>query len=102
MTQEDYANVFKALGHPVRLQLLELLARSKEMSVTELTEALPREESTVSRHLSQLNQQGLVSVRQEAQNRLYSLNPERFQQVFNSFLTAQHELRVAPSEASKG
>lgn len=96
MTRDEYAHIFKALGHPSRLQLLELLAQGREMSVSELTEAMPREESTVSRHLSLLNQYGLVSVRQEAQNRFYSLNPERVRQVFQGFLVEELDEHAEP------
>jgi|FLYL01.1.fsa_nt_gi ArsR family transcriptional regulator len=91
MTQQQYADVFKALSHASRLQLLELLAQQGELSVSELTELMPREGSTISRHLSLLNLQGLVTVRQEAQNRYYALNPQRIQRVFEGFLRERLE-----------
>jgi len=84
---EDYIYVFKALSHRSRLNLLDLLARHAELSVTELTEEMPREASTVSRHLNELKMHGLVDVRQDGQNRYYSLSGERIREVFEDFLS---------------
>ena len=96
MTQQDYANLFKSLSHTSRLRLLELLARRGEMSVSQLAEAMPREGSTVSRHLNLMNLYGIVNVRQEAQNRLYSLNLERLKQVFHDFLIEELDVKPPP------
>lgn len=84
--KEHYINVFKALSHRSRLRLLELLSENKELSVTELTKAMPREGSTVSRHLNELRLHGLVDVRQDRQNRLYSIEADRIKLVFKEFV----------------
>ncbi len=84
--KDDFVYVFKALSHRSRLRLLELLAQHRELSVGELTDAMPREGSTISRHLNQLNLHGLVRVRQEGQNRYYSLDAEAIAAVFEAFL----------------
>lgn len=84
--KEDYINVFKALSHRSRLRLLQLLSETEELSVSELTEEMPREGSTVSRHLNELRLHGLVNVRQDGQNRFYSLDGERLESVFDNFL----------------
>lgn len=84
--KEEYAGVFKALSHPSRLRLLELLSTQDELSVAELTAAMPRQSSTVSRNLSELRLQGLVNVRPDAQNRFYSLNAQKLIEVFDDFL----------------
>lgn len=98
MDYQTYVNVFKALSHRSRLQLLELLARHGERAVSELAEAVPREESTVSRHLNLLLLHGLVKVRQEGQNRYYSLNFERLAEVLEGFL---NELRTARAQTQR-
>lgn len=89
MTHEEFVYTFKALSHRSRLRLLELLAKRGELSVSELTEAVPREGSTVSRHLGTLKLHGLVKARQQGQARYYSLNPERIRSVFREFLEEQ-------------
>ena len=53
------AQVFKALAHPGRLLMLDELSRG-ERCVCELTEMIGVEMPTVSRHLSQLRQAGIV------------------------------------------
>ena len=101
MTHQDYAKVFKTLSHASRLKLIELLARQGEMSVSQLTGEMPLQESTVSRHLNLLSLSGIVSARQEAQNRYYSLDPDRLQQVFHGYLSDQLE-QPAPQPAVGG
>jgi len=57
------AEIFKALGDPVRLRLFQLLAGRDELCVCHLTEALDLPQSTVSRHLGVLRHAGLVQTR---------------------------------------
>lgn len=65
----------KALADPSRRTVLETLATGPA-SAGELAELLPIARPGVSRHLRVLREAGLVEVRQVAQRRIYSLNPE--------------------------
>ncbi|ATX80832.1 ArsR family transcriptional regulator [Mariprofundus aestuarium] len=65
--------IFKALGEPVRLRLVSLLATSGEQCVCHLTEALLLPQSTVSRHLGVLRQAGLISARRDGKWMYYQL-----------------------------
>ena len=56
---EARAAVFKALGHPTRLQIATEL-KSGARSVTELTAVVGADTSTVSKHLSVLRDAGIV------------------------------------------
>jgi DNA-binding transcriptional ArsR family regulator len=56
------ADFFKALSHPARIKILELL-RSGELSVTELQDRLGIESSSVSQHLSVLRNKNIVESR---------------------------------------
>lgn len=56
---EARAAIFKALGHPGRLQMLEMLA-SGERCVCDLQAAVGSDMSTVSKHLALLKSAGLV------------------------------------------
>ncbi|MFK0152546.1 ArsR/SmtB family transcription factor [Streptomyces sp. NPDC090493] len=60
----DLAKVFKALGDPVRLRLLSMIASSRgeggEVCVCELTPAFDLSQPTISHHLKLLRQAGLI------------------------------------------
>ncbi|KUN09270.1 ArsR family transcriptional regulator [Streptomyces yokosukanensis] len=59
----DLAKVFKALGDPVRLRLLSMIASDGEgggVCVCELTPAFDLSQPTISHHLKLLRQAGLV------------------------------------------
>ncbi len=63
-----------ALADPTRLRIVELLAE-RERSAGELAECFAMSQPAVSRHLGRLRASGLVSVKPEAQRRIYSLEP---------------------------
>jgi ArsR family transcriptional regulator len=85
MLQGFKAELFKALGHPVRIRILELL-REGEQSVSSLSESLEIEMSTVSQHLAILRGRGLVSGRKEGTTVFYTVVD---QQVFDLLDTAR-------------
>lgn len=85
MLQGFKAELFKALGHPVRIRILELL-REGEQSVSDLSEALAIEMSTVSQHLAILRGKGLVSGRKQGTTVYYTVVDR---QVFDLLDTAR-------------
>ncbi len=70
--QEFKAELFRALAHPTRIRLLELL-RAGEMSVSELQQRLGIEVASVSQQLGVLRGQQLVSARREGTSVFYRL-----------------------------
>lgn len=66
--------ILRAAADPSRLRLLLLLA-SEELSVAELQEILAMGQSTISTHLSQLKQAGLVEDRRTGKSNFYRLSP---------------------------
>jgi DNA-binding transcriptional ArsR family regulator len=68
-------SIFEVLDEPHRRQILELL-RTGERAAGELVDRLGIAQPTVSKHLKLLREHGLVSVRQDAQRRVYRLRPE--------------------------
>lgn len=70
--QQFKAELFKTLGHPTRLRILELLMDG-ERTVTELQEALAIEASSVSQQLSILRARQLVDSRKNGTNVVYTL-----------------------------
>jgi len=69
---EPLAGVFKALGHPVRLMIVEMLLDG-ERCVCELQKDSGRDMSTVSSHLNVLKNSRIVSCEQRGKNVYYSL-----------------------------
>jgi DNA-binding transcriptional ArsR family regulator len=76
MLQGFKAELFKALGHPVRIRILELL-RDGERSVSDLQAGLEVEMSSVSQQLSVLRARGLVTGRREGTMVYYSVVDQR-------------------------
>ena len=66
--------ILRVAADPNRLRIL-LLLRSEELSVAELQEILTMGQSTISTHLSQLKQAGLVEDRRTGKSSLYKLSP---------------------------
>ncbi|MDE7240878.1 metalloregulator ArsR/SmtB family transcription factor [Desulfovibrio sp.] len=68
----EQAKIFKALGHPSRLLMVEAL-RDGEKCVCELRELVGDDMSTVSRHLAVLREAGIVSSEKRGTNIYYTL-----------------------------
>ena len=67
---------FEALADPHRRQILDML-RDGERPAGDLVDALPLSQPGASKHLRILRDAGLVTVRKEAQRRIYRLAPDR-------------------------
>ena len=85
----------RVLADPVRLRILLLLER-EELSVAELQEILAMGQSTISTHLSQLKQAGLVEDRRTGKNNLYRLKRDKGSELLTQLLQqAEIEIREA-------
>jgi ArsR family transcriptional regulator len=73
---ERAAAVLKAVAHPLRLRIVELL-ESGEKSVTELKDLLGVTQPLTSQHLSQMRMRGVLGSRREGTLVYYSIaNPD--------------------------
>ncbi|HYF24611.1 MAG TPA: metalloregulator ArsR/SmtB family transcription factor [Baekduia sp.] len=70
------AEFFKALGHPVRIRVLELLTEG-ERPVSELLAAVGIEQPHLSQQLGVLRRAGLVTARREGPGVVYALADDR-------------------------
>jgi len=69
------AEVLKALGHPTRLAVVEMLGRQGEKCVCEIAERVGGgDRTTLSKHLAILKSAGIVSDRKEGLKVFYRLN----------------------------
>ena len=69
----SFANTFKALSHPVRREILDLLKMGK-ISAGEIADQFELTGATISHHLSVLKQADLVVERREKNFIYYELN----------------------------
>ena len=73
-------NVFETLAEPNRRRILTLLCE-RERSAGEIGRALSISQPGVSKHLRLLREAGLVTVRSEAQTRIYRLRADPLSEV---------------------
>ncbi len=69
----ELATVFKVLANDTRLRLLHALARSEELSVTELAGAVGMKPQAVSNQLQRLADRSIVASRRESTNIHYRI-----------------------------
>ena len=77
------ANLFKALAHPARLQILQFLAKSKTCISGDISEELPLGRTTVNQHLSELKKAGLIQGQVEGVKTNYCLDYEKIEEMKN-------------------
>jgi DNA-binding transcriptional ArsR family regulator len=80
------ARYAKALGHPVRIYVMELLSNQSCCYSGDLSEDLPIAKSTLSQHLKELKDAGLIQGEIQAPRIKYCVNKENWkeaQQLFN-------------------
>ncbi len=68
-------DIFSALAEPTRRNIVELLATSGQMSVSDICDKFPISHPAISQHLKVLRDTDVVSVEKRAQQRLYAINP---------------------------
>ncbi|MEV8596163.1 metalloregulator ArsR/SmtB family transcription factor [Streptomyces sp. NPDC052012] len=88
----DLAKVFKALGDPVRLRLMSMIAsrgESGEVCVCELTPAFDLSQPTISHHLKLLRQAGLIDCERRGTWVYYWVLPGVLDQLAAFLSTAQ-------------
>lgn len=87
--QKLTARYAKAIAHPVRLYILELLSKQSCCYSGDLSEVLPIAKSTLSQHLKELKNAGLIQGEIEPPKIRYCLERENWklaQQLFKDFL----------------
>jgi ArsR family transcriptional regulator len=87
MQDDEFADVMRALGHPVRLSILRILAEkaANDCCCTDVTECLPLAQSTVSQHIKVLLDAGLVARSPKGTRNCYSLNTDRLEALNGAF-----------------
>lgn len=88
--QEQLARFAKAMGHPARMAILEFLAHQESCFFGDIHEELPIAKATVSQHLKELKEAGLIQGEIEAPKVKYCINRTNWdlaKKMFNTFFT---------------
>ncbi len=78
--QKKAARYAKAMAHPVRMYVLELLSKQSCCYSGDLTDVLPIAKSTLSQHLKELKDAGLIQGEIEAPKIKYCLNRNNWEE----------------------
>jgi ArsR family transcriptional regulator, arsenate/arsenite/antimonite-responsive transcriptional repressor len=100
--QKKMARYAKAMGHPIRLYVLELLSKQSCCYSGDLSEILPIVKSTLSQHLKELKDAGLIQGEIEAPRIKYCLNKDKWkeaQELFTRFF--QHPIKLTDCKIDK-
>ncbi|MEI6411319.1 MAG: metalloregulator ArsR/SmtB family transcription factor [Bacteroidota bacterium] len=76
--EQELAELAKALGHPARIAILKELAKRQVCICGEIVEVLPLAQSTVSQHLKELLQAGLIKGTVDGVKSCYCINYDAF------------------------
>ncbi len=79
------AGAARALAHPGRLQLLLTIAARSSCVCGDLVESMPLAQSTVSQHLKELKEAGLIRGEIDGPRTCYCLDPETLESVRQGF-----------------
>lgn len=85
----ERAILFKALGHPARLQILQFLADSESCITGDISDELPLSRTTVNQHIKELKEIGLIQGHICGTKTKYCLNKKRVEElkdVFQKFI----------------
>ena len=67
------AEMFKAIAHPIRINIVQILAKSGKMNVTEIFNALDIKQAIASHQLNTLKNKGVLNSEREGKKTYYSI-----------------------------
>ena len=85
--QEQIARFAKAMGHPARMAILTFLAKQDSCFFGDIHEELPIAKATVSQHLKELKDAGLIQGEIETPKVRYCINRDNWELARNLFAT---------------
>lgn len=76
--ENQLAKVAKAIGHPARIAILNLLANKQSCICGDIVDELPLSQSTVSQHLKELKDAGLITGEISGAKVCYCIDPKEW------------------------
>lgn len=80
---ENAATMLKAMAHPIRVAILNLLNNGKKLTVSEIHQTLKIEQSTTSHHLGILKDKGVLKSERSGKNSFYFLKNKNLEHIIN-------------------
>ena len=90
--QNDLAVMAKAIGHPARIAILQILVKTNSCICGGLVEELGLAQATISQHLKELKNAGIIQGTIEGVSVCYCINPKvwkQFGELFGNFFKAE-------------
>ena len=78
---ENATETLRAVAHPARIAIVDLLSKNENLSVTEIYEQLQLEQAVASHHLRILKNKDIVQVKRVGKNSLYALAHPNFMEI---------------------
>jgi len=98
----ELADIAKAMAHPGRLKILQILAREKSCICGQVVDQLPFSQSTVSQHLRELKRVGLITGEISGPRTCYCLNLATLQRAQDQFATLFAGIGCCGPRTNKG
>jgi len=97
--EQELAEFTKALSHPARIAILKVLAARNECICGEIVEVLPLAQSTISQHLKELKNAGLITGTVDGPRSCYCINWKAFDKFMQEFSLLFNNLKIKNEKA---
>ena len=97
--EQSLAAFAKAISHPARIAILNVLAKKNECMCGEIVDILPLAQSTVSQHLKELKTAGLIDGTIDGPRSCYCINWKAFEKFNSEFNSLFDNLRIKNEKA---
>lgn len=77
------ASLLKAIGHPIRVEIILCLSRNRNMTVTELCNDLSIHQPILSLHLAVLRKRNVIKVKKQGKQSIYSISDISVKQIIS-------------------
>lgn len=97
--EQSLAAFAKAISHPARIAILNVLAKKNECICGDIVEVLPLAQSTVSQHLKELKNAGLIDGAIDGPRSCYCINWKAFEKFNTEFTSLFTNLKIKNEKA---
>ena len=80
-SQNEIAQLFKVLGHPARIAIIEYIGKQKDCICANLVSELGLAQATISQHLAELKQANLIKGEIDGKKMCYCINETKWEVV---------------------
>ncbi|MEM6963195.1 MAG: metalloregulator ArsR/SmtB family transcription factor [Bacteroidota bacterium] len=78
---EDATETLRAIAHPIRIAIVDMLFKNNQLSVSEIHDQLQIEQAVASHHLRILKNKKIVIVNRDGKNSYYSLTHKDYHNI---------------------